>query len=330
MQNQTLKRQFRLWTVLLILVPSLLVMAIYTIAQIKVVKQENLDIINQRIKSQELLIDYWIVERVNDVRMLSQSDDFRSIDEQEIKHSLSLIQQGSNIFDSLSYINKEGLFKISTFSKELQYPSVANQPYFQAALAGKEYISDVVIGRNSGLQVINFSSPIFDFAGNFQGLILGSVRTMTLETLLRDNWFGKTGEVYLVNREGTLLIVPRDVNVLIDNGLTVDDAIMKFKITDDAFQNIRLGESGTASWISYKDHKVLGAYMDVPERGWTLIGKINEEEVLGPIYKQLAMMASGTIFLLLLILPLATLITNRIKRPLDWLIKQSELITTEH
>ena len=329
MQKHTLGSQFRLWTVLLVLVPSLLVMVIYTVAQVKVAKQDNLQLISQRLHSQELLIDYWMVERVNDVRMLSQSRDFRTLDEQQMKHYLTLIQQGSNDFDSLSYIDKNGIFKISTFKRELQYSSVVGQPYYAAASAGKEYISDVVIGRNSGIPIINFSSPIFDYAGDFQGLILGSVRTTTLQTLLRDNWFGETGELYLVNREGTLLTVPRYVNALIGKGIIEDAATMKMKMTDDAFDKIRLGESGTATWMSYMGDKVVGAYMEVPERGWTLIGKINEEEVFSPIYKQLEMMAGGTLFLVLLIIPLATLITNRIKRPLDWLIKQSALITTE-
>lgn len=330
MQNQTLGRQLRLWTVLLVLVPSLLVMVIYTVGQIKIAKQENLKQISQRVHSQERLIDYWMAERSDDVRRLSKLENFRISDEQQMKHALTLIQQGSNNFDSLSYIDKDGLFKISTLSSGITYPSASGQPYFHAALAGKEYISDVVIGRNSNVPIINFSAPIFDYAGNFQGLILGSVKIATLQTLLRDNWFGETGEVYLVNQEGTLLTEPRNLNSLINMGLTTDTAIMKLKITDDALRNIHLGQSGTATWINYPGQQVLGSYLNVPEHGWTLIGKINEEEVLVPIYRQLALMAGGTLFLIFLILPLATLITNWLKSPIDWLIKQSELITAEH
>jgi len=330
MQTQTLGRQFRLWTILLVLVPSLMVMAIYTVSQIKVAKQENLELINQRVYSQKRLIDYWMEERINEICKLSKLEDFQTLNEQQMKHFLTFLQQDNKHFDSLSYINKDGFFKISTLNKGIQYPSAIEQPYFQAALAGKEYISDVVIGRNSGLPIINFSSPIFDYAGNFQGLILGSVRTTTLEALLSDNWFGETGEVYLVNREGMLLTEPRYIDLLIKQGFIKDTTIMKHKISDDALRNIRLGQTSTATWLNYRGQKVLGAYQYIPERNWTLIGKINEEEVLGPIYKQLTIMAGGTMFLVLLIIPLATLITNRIKRPLDWLIKQSELITTEH
>ena len=39
MKNQTLQGQFRLWTLLLVVVPSLLIMGIYTVGQIQLAKQ---------------------------------------------------------------------------------------------------------------------------------------------------------------------------------------------------------------------------------------------------------------------------------------------------
>jgi len=328
MKNQTLGRQFGIWTALLVLLPSLLVMAIYTIGQISVAKDKNLELMSQRVHSQERLINYWLLERVSDVRKLSQLESFRTLDDQQMKEILDVMQQDSINFDSLSYINKEGLFKLSTFSGDIQYPSAMDRPYFQAALVGKEYISDVVIGRNSGMPIINFSSPIFDKNGKFQGLILGSVKTTTLEALLRDNWIGETGEVLLVNQEGIMLTEPRYLKTLIEKGIIKDTAIMELKLSADALRNIQLGQSGTATWINYMDDKVLGAYKYMPERGWTLIGKNSEKEIFAPIYNQLAMMAMGTIFLVMLMIPLTTLITNRIRRPLDWLIEQSDLVAT--
>ena len=328
MNDQTLGRQFRIWTVVLILVPSLLIMAIYTMAQVKISKQQNLELISQRVSSQNRLIEYWIGQRIFEIRDLSQSKAFRTLDQSQMEQDLYVKQQGNKDFDSLSYIDKDGAFRMSTLINGIQFSSTNDQPFFQKALAGKEYISDVVIGRNSGLSIINFSAPIFDYSGKFQGLILGSVKIATLELLLRDNWIGQTGEVFLINREGTMLTELRYVDALIDKGLVKNTAKMNFKITDDAFRNIRLGESGTAEWIDYLGNKILGAYLDVPERNWTIIGKINEGEVLAPIYQQLRMMAIGILLLVMLMLPLATLITNRTKKPIDWLIEQSGLIAT--
>ncbi|MBC8016152.1 MAG: sensor histidine kinase [Sporomusaceae bacterium] len=329
MKRQSLQKQFKLFTVLLIVVPSLLIMTIYTLEQLTSAKQEKLEMISQRVSSQERMINDWTAERADDVRTLSKLLASRTVDEQHMKHTLDVMQQINKNFDSLSYIDKDGYFKVSTFSKGITYRSAISQPYYQAALAGKDYISDIVIGRNSGLPIINFSSPMYDDDGIFQGVILGSVRLTALEKLLRDNWIGQTGEIFLVNREGVMLTEPRYVNVLIDKGLVESTAVMKFSITKDAFRNIELGGIGTATWIDYLGNNVLGAYRVMPALGWTIIGKIKEEEVLAPIYIQLGIMAVATLLVILLLLPLATLIINQIRRPINWLILQSNLVAAE-
>lgn len=160
--------------------------------------------------------------------------------------------------------------------------------------------------------------------------MLGSVHTTTIEKLLRDNWIGHTGEILLVNREGIMISEPRYTNILIDKGMIDPKARMKLKLSDDALRHIQLGESGIANWSDYLGNKVMGAYQFMPEYGWTLIGSISEKEILNPIYNQLAMMAGTTLLIVLLILPCATWFTNRIKKPIDWLINQSNYIAAEN
>lgn len=330
MKTQTLKGYFRLWTVLLVLVPGLLIMAIYTVGEIGIARQHNLEMIRQRVVVQQQLVDYWLAERAGDIREISMTDAFRVLDEQRMIQTLRLWQTLNRKFDSLSFIDTDGQFVMSTLSTGIRFPSAVGKPYYETAMAGKAFISDVVVGRNSGKQIVNVSSPVYDYNGNIQGLILGSISTETLEKLLQENWVGKTGEVFLVNRDGVMLTEPRFLSLLKARGLVQDSAKMKFRITESALGNIRLGETGTAVWHDYRDKKVLGAYLAVPERDWTIIGKIDEDEVLEPIYGQLRMMGIGTLALVLLILPLATYVTNRIKRPIEWLIDQSQLVAEEH
>jgi len=263
MKRRTLQRQIQLWTILLVIVPSLLIMTIYTISQISIAKQQNLALIDQRVHAQKRLIDYWMEERIENIRDLSRTEAFRNLDEPQMERVLYFKQQLDNYFDSLSYIDKNGLFKMSTLSSGIRYPSAIGKPYFEEAKERRSYISDVVIGRNGGQPIINFSSPIYDYNGNFQGLILGSIKTVTLEKLLRENWIGQTGEIFLVNREGIMLTDPRYLNVLIDKGIVKGTAKMNFKISEDTVRFIELGESGTATWIDYLGNKVLGAYLSV-------------------------------------------------------------------
>lgn len=327
MKTQTLQYQIKLWTVLLIIVPSLLIMTIYTVGQISLAKQQNLELIEQRVHAQKRLIDYWMEERVENIRDLSRAEAFRTLDESQMERTLYFKKQLDNYFDSFSYIDKKGYMKISTV--EQRNSSTTDNPYFKAAKARNSYVSNVVIDPNNNQPIINISSPIYDYNGDFQGLILGTIKIITLEKLLRENWIGQTGEIFLINKEGLMLTDPRYLNTQNDKDIDKHAALVNSKLTENTFRAIAPGESGTTTWNDYLGNKVLGAYLDVPERGWTLIGKINEDEVLIPIYKQLTMMAGATAILILLILPLAKRITNQIKLPIDWLIRQSSQVATE-
>ena len=128
MQNQPLRNQFRLWTVLLVALPSILIMAIYTMGQIKVATQKNLEMLNQQVRFQERLIAYWIDERANDIRKISQLEVFQTLDDHQIEAALNRMQQYSKDFDSFSYIDKNGLFQASTLSTGIRYRSAVGKP----------------------------------------------------------------------------------------------------------------------------------------------------------------------------------------------------------
>ena len=142
-------------------------MGIYTVGQIQLAKQQNLELIRQRVDFQRQAIEYWMEERSNDIRAISAMGTFRNLDEKNKKDFLDLMQRYSKDFDSLSYIDSRGFFRLTTLKSGIRAADASNQPYFKAGAAGKEYISDVVIGRNSGLPIINFSSPIYDGEGHF-------------------------------------------------------------------------------------------------------------------------------------------------------------------
>jgi PAS domain S-box-containing protein len=330
MKSQSLQKLFRLWTILLIVVPALAGMGIYTWSQITSAEQNNLQIINQRVGFRKQLIESWLQERATDIRSLSAAQSLWAWDESDIKRFLTVMQKSRNDFDSLSYIDKNGICRASTHPLGNRFASALGRPYFLAALSGKDYISNVVISRSSGVPIIRFSSPVYNRAGNFRGLILGSVRTTHLESLLRTSWKNQTEEVVLVNHAGTMLTPPRFAQELIDKGLVKAGGKLNFRLSSDGLQKIHLGKSGTATWMNYRGSKVLGAYQSLPGQNWTLIGSINESELFAPIYTQLMHMAGFTALLAILLLPLATWVTDRIKCPIEWLTAQANLVANEN
>lgn len=328
MKARSLLRHFTIWTALLVIIPGLLIMVIYTMSQINTIKQKKMEILSQQVAFQEKLINYWIEDRAVTVKKISQLDMFRTLNYGQMKAILDLMQRYSRDFDSLSYIDKDGLFKMTTLSSAIRYPSTVGMSYYVTAKEGKDFVSDVVIGRNSGQPIINFSSPVYDPNGQFQGLILGSVRTTTIQTLLRETWMGQTGETLLLNATGVMIAEPRNIKALFDKKLLTETNGLA-TLPPQAMKTIYLGQTGNFRGVDYLGNTVIMANRYMPNRNWTLIGKINEAEVFAPVYSRLAMMMGCTILLVLLFVPFAIMITNKIKFPIEWLNRQSMLVVSQ-
>lgn len=311
--GSSLKRQYRLWTTLLVAVPCVILSAIYASILFQAVKEDGKQLIRQRTEAKQRLIDQWVQERFVTVKEMSEHEAVRSLDLARMEQAFSTKQRYDANYDSLSFIDKHGVFQKSTLPGGIRFRSVADRPFFRKAMDGEDHISEVVLGRNSGRLIINFSSPVKDSAGEIQGLVLGSIRTSTLTDLLRSSWEGKTGQTVLINKEGLILTEPRQSAELRARGLVWDATASKLKASSGLFSQIRRGESGLIAWTDLLGRKVIGYYIDVPERGWTIVGRIDESEIMAPAYKQLSMIAVGLILLLICVFPLSYKIDQTLK-----------------
>ena len=187
------------------------------------------------------------------------------------------------------------------------------RPYYETTMADKDYISEVVLGRNSGRFIINFASPVKDREDRIQGLVLGSIRTATLTELLRGAWAGQTSQFYLINKDGFILAGPNPSAALNPRGATRDTGGVPTKASEDLIRQIRQGASESVSWTDWLGKRVMGHYIDVPERGWTIIGRIEEAEAMAPVFKQSVMLVTGLLLLFLCVIPLSYKIDKTMK-----------------
>ncbi len=85
---------------------------------------------------------------------------------------------------------------------------------------------------------------------------------------------GKTGEVYLVTRDKTMLTESR----------FMENASLKQRIdTEPIRKSIKSGEEMVGIYKGYRGVSVVGASMYMPEYGWTLLAEMDESEVFAPI-----------------------------------------------
>ena len=183
----------------------------------------------------------------------------------------------------------------------------SDDPYF---INGKEkiYIKDVYFSRFGERKVsLAVSAPI---AGNetarLAGILVIRFGMDYLYKITRDRTgLGKTGEVYLINRNSYIITPSR----------FADDPILKQKVdTQESREWLRTsGEENRAEnqelhiYEDYRGNMVLGTHYKIAGTNWCLLAEIDEKEALAPVVRMIrimfwimaALLAAGVIITLI-------------------------------
>ena len=125
-----------------------------------------------------------------------------------------------------------------------------------------------------GLDII---VPVVDIeSGQQSGFIMGHLSSDILNhiTTLKQG-LGQTGEVYLVNDEMLMLTESR----------FTADAPLNQDVDSYGVQEALSGKEGIASYLDYRERKIIGAYFPMEAYGWALLAEMDEDEIFEPIYQ---------------------------------------------
>lgn len=137
-------------------------------------------------------LDLLLNERLANIAVLAQYDVVRdfvaawpdvppelSTDAQKVINDLN---SSHDFFHSVYLMSPEGDVTISTADNVGD--NFGFRPYFQAAMNGEAYISDISISVDAGIPVMYFSAPIYDYNGVVRGVALLRVRAGEIWTLV--------------------------------------------------------------------------------------------------------------------------------------------------
>ena len=318
----TLKSLLRFWGFMLVLLPCITLMLIFTYYELQNTKRESAENLRQMITMQQDTIDKWFNERAAVIRdmanwpvLKAETEDIDSINAR-IRQFL----QSQDEFSAVIYVNKEGV----TVANPLAAAGIdiSDRLYYQKAAQGQEYVSDVLAGRGAaaGQPVIIFAAPIFDEYRQFKGLMLGSVKLTTIDKVMKQFQFGRTGETYLVNQQGLMITESRFGGKMVTTGVAKDNARLSFPINNETLQVVSQGQTGNAAYINYRGQEVIGAYHRLINRDWIIIGEVEQGEILESFYRQISIMLVCFLVLILATLPLTMVLEKRLATPIRRLI----------
>lgn len=285
-------------------------------------KEEIISNLSKTIRLEQKFIDTWFEKRIQTIQYFAALPSAKQHKLEELQANMQAFAKSQNDFTALVFVDKSGITRIDTNART--GVDLSDREYFKQARQGHSYITDVFIGRVSGKPIIIVSSPVMNEKHEFQGVVLGSVELTTLNSLMEQLHFGKTGETYLIDQQGLMLTESRYSRT---HAQKITGTQSKINIrTTPVFQHVMTETPLAESYTNYRGVEVFGTYRWVKNHEWAIIGEIERSEVFDPLYDLLFIM--GMIVLLVIFVSLFFIrsIVRQIQYPIHYLLQGAQII----
>ena len=315
-------------------------------SDLKTVIMDNLEIVG---KKQAVLVSTWMRERMKDVLVIS--------DNPYMANSVNLTRKDEEYAETFRYLemivveygymsafvcNEKGLVTIATI-EENAGRDISKKDYFKQALQGRTFATSVIPSEISlvnefdeeeiGVPTMFVSTPLKNEDDSIIGVFTLRVHMGTLSNKMHSQKFGKTGETYLVNKEGYMLSESRFTRHLMKKGAVKKRSALELKLIDPITGKLThgvaqcvAGHNGSDS-VGYNDYNgipVLGVWYWLPQYNWGVVTEIDRAEVYGVAYN---LNTLGVVLLFGIALPIvvfAYIAGNRLSKPIVELTEATE------
>jgi methyl-accepting chemotaxis protein len=209
------------------------------------------------------------------------------------KEIIKIKEKDREHLSSVNIIGKDAIIFASSDSKVQKGTNLSGRDYFDKALKGTPNVGSVVISRAIGKVVCTVVAPVYGSNGKtVTGVAMISMELRYLTDIIDKRKIGKTGYVYIVNKNGLYVHHPKKENILKVN-------ISEVKGMETIAKLIGQGKSGIEEYELDGIRKV-AAVAPIPTTGWSLVAAIPTEELNAPArYTRNVIITIGLIFLIL-------------------------------
>jgi signal transduction histidine kinase len=253
---------------LLLLAVSVVPLSIVSAFSLRTAGQLVADMVTRQLENvaddKVTLLQKWISERKADLQVIAGSSVLRSLDPSQMGHYLQLVGINYQVYEGFVVATAEG---VPVFDSSGKQQDCAREEWFRQAAAGKLYLSPISLESEGKESVFRISAPITGEAGEVKGVVCATVGTGAILSEVFRVSLGKTGELYIVDKEGTFLAHKEPRRIL-------RESIAQ----SGSFRNIFAPERSSKAYTDYRGVKVLGTSRRVPDSDWYLVVEQDEEE----------------------------------------------------
>ena len=269
-------------------------------SDLKTVIMDNLETVGSK---QADIVSSWMSERKTDVIVVANNpyiaNSLKSGDTGATEYlELVVAEYG---YKGAFVCNEEGIVTLATSEEDIG-GDLSGRDFVQQAMQGNAYATSIIPStialinefddKEIGLPTMFVSAPLKD-GDAVIGVVAFRIHVATLSNLLQSQKFGKTGETFIVGKDGYMLTESRFSSNLKKTGAIRVRSALELKVVNPdngkltySVNQCLKGKSGSSS-KGYKDYagiSVLGTWSWLPELDWAVITEIDKAEVYGVAY----------------------------------------------
>jgi methyl-accepting chemotaxis protein len=246
-----------------------------------------------------------VIQAIKEVNAGSESQKVEFLQKELAK--LQSIAKGR--YDFIFLAGKDGVVFTDSVNGAAKGLKAGDRDYFKKAIQGQPSMDSVVISKKNNEPVCSIAHPVRDENGQVIGMISGLMKVSFLAAKINEIKLGKTGYVYMVNKDGVVIVYPDAKQVLQLN-------LSKEQGMEDVMRRAVAGESGVQEYV-YKGIRKYAGFSPVKINGWSVVTAVPVDEMLQSADMTRNIIFGGVVFFALLAVGLAYLSARSIAGPIQ-------------
>lgn len=247
-------------------------------------------------------IDNWMASRKDDIRVISQSRIVVCMEKKQLhEYFNTFAREYRGVYREFFILDLNGSIIFSTLDRK---GNAGNERYFREAANGNLYVSDVSLSENTRSSEIIITNPVKN-NGTIIGIMAARVSLENLYRIIENIDIGKSGEVFIVNKDGNIIFHKNRSMILLRN---IDN--------NHAVREVTYEKNGIGEYVNYKGEKVLGSYYWLSLYRWGLIVEERTDEAYSGVMALGKLMLSLSFFAIIGVVFLAVVISRRLTEPI--------------
>nr|NJM02351.1 two-component sensor histidine kinase [Desulfobacula sp.] len=257
------------------------------------------------------MIESFLVERKADLEFVTNAFSYDEINRQQaIDTIFENLKKQSGAFIDLGLFDPQGIHVRYSGKYELQGKTYADEFWFKQVMQNGSYISDVFLGYR---RIPHFVVAVKHGSGEKTWVLRATIDTLYFDRMISQVRIGKTGEAYILNKEGISQSERRSSNI------QVMDKDPEFADLSKSEETIHTFIKADSAGIQY-----LYATTWLKDKEWMLVVRQEKKDAYRFLYTAAYINLVIMIIGLAVIIVVATFITDRILKQIEKLGREKK------